>query len=97
MRKILILLLCIFGLTICYPQVRNVRVNMPSRVSVQKSSDYTVCVLDSTISKYITMYYRDSTLYINSSIELTDPVKIRITSPDSLSITTGRNYKIVRR
>ena len=97
MRKILILLLCIFGLTLCYPQVRNVRVNMPSKVFVHKGDDFSVCVLDSTVSKYITMCYRDSTVYINSSVELVDPVKIRITSPDSLSITTGRNYKIVKR
>ena len=97
MRKILILLLCIFGLTLCYPQVRNVKVNVPSRVLVHRGSDYTICVLDSTVSKYITMCYRDSTLYINSSVELTDPIKIRITSPDSLSITTSRNFKINRR
>ena len=96
MRKILILLLCIFGLTLCYPQVRNVKISVPSKVLVKRDSNYTVCILDPTISKYITMYYRDSTLYINSLVELTDPIKIRITSPDSLSITTSRNFKIVK-
>ena len=96
MRKILILLLCIFGLTFSYPQVRNVKVNVPSRVVVNRDDNYSVCILDSTASKYITMYYKDSTLYINSSVELTEPIKIRITTPDSLNITAGRFYKINR-
>jgi hypothetical protein len=97
MRKILILLLCIFGLSFGYTQVKNVKVNVPSNVIVTKGDDYTVCVMDSSISKYITMRYKDSTLYINSLVELIEPIKIRIVTPDSLSITTNRNHKITRR
>jgi hypothetical protein len=97
MRKILILLLCIFGLSFGYTQVKNVKINVPSNVIVTKGDNYTVCVIDSFISKYITMRYKDNTLYINSLIELSEPIKIRIITPDSLSITTNRNYKLLRR
>ena len=96
MKKILILLLCLFTLSI--GQIRSespikfVKVNVPT-----KGDNYTVCVMDSSVSKYITMRYKDSTLYINSSVELIEPIKIRIVTPDSLSITTNRNYKITRR
>lgn len=96
MKRILILLLCIFGLTFGYTQVRTVRVNVPSKVIVTQGNDYLVSIPDTTIAKYITMSYKDSILYINSSYELTEPIEIRITTPDSLNITTGRFYRINR-
>ena len=95
MKKKLLILLFIFGLTIGYAQVRNVRINVPSNVTIVNDKDFSVQI-DTIVSKYITMCYKDSTLYINSPYELTEPVKIRITTPDSLSITTGRFYKLIR-
>ena len=101
MKKILILLLCLFTLSIgqirSESPIKSIKVNVPSNIVITKGDNYTVCVMDSSVSKYITMRYKDSTLYINSSVELIEPIKIRIVTPDSLSITTNRNYKITRR
>lgn len=100
MKKILILLLCLFTLSI--GQIRSespikfIKVNVPSRISICYGKPYSVNVLDSTMNKYVTMLYKDSVLYINSMYELEQPLKIRITAPDSLQITTNRNHRIIR-
>lgn len=96
MKKVLILLLCIFSIALSYPQVRTVKVNVPSVITTQRDSIYSVDVLDSTYEKYIIMYEKDSTLYISSTVELPEPIRIRIASPNSLTITPGRNFKISR-
>ena len=100
MRKILILLLCLFTLSI--GQIRSespikfIKVNVPSKISIRYGKSYSVNVLDSTMNKYITMSYKDSVLYINSMYEFEQPLNIRITTPDSLQITTNRNHRIIR-
>lgn len=96
MKKVLILLLCIFSIALSYPQVKTVKVNVPSVITMQRDSVYSVNVLDPEYEKYIIMYEKDSTLFINSTVEITEPIKIRIASPNSLTITPGRNFKISR-
>jgi hypothetical protein len=100
MKKILILLLCIFTLSI--GQIRSespikfIKVNVPSKISICYGKPYSINVLDSTMNKYITMSYKDSVLYITSMYEFEQPLNIRITTPDSLQIITNRNHKIIR-
>lgn len=99
MKKVLILLLCIFSIALSYPQVKTVKtvkVNVPSVITMQRDSIYSVDVLNPVYEKYIIMSEKDSTLYINSTVEITEPIKIRIASPNSLTITPGRNFKISR-
>lgn len=100
MKKLLILLLCIFTLAISQVKpespIKTVKVNVPSKISIQYGKSYSVNLLDSSMNKFVTMYHKDSTLYINSSYELPNPLKIRITTPDSLQITTNRNHEINR-
>ena len=99
MKKILILLLCIFTLAIgqirSESPIKSIKVNVPSKVSIYYGEPYSVSV-DSTMNKYVTMLYKDSVLYINSMYEFEQPLNIRITTPDSLQITTNRNYRIIR-
>jgi len=96
MRKILILFLCLFGITLGFSKVKTVKVNVPSSITIQKGDTYSIDVIDTTMSKYVSMYYRDSILHITGPIDIYEPIKIRITTPDSVSIITGRNYKILR-
>lgn len=100
MKKILILLLCLFMLSIgqikSESPIKSIQVNVPSKIVVCYGKPYSVNVLDSTMNKYIIMSYKDSTLYINSKYELEQPINIRITTPDSLKITTNRNHRIIR-
>ena len=75
MKKILILLLCIFTLSIgqikSESPIKYIKVNVPSKVSIYYGEPYSVSV-DSTMNKYVTMLYKDSILYINSMYELND-------------------------
>lgn len=96
MKKVLILLLCIFSIALSYPQVRTVKVNVPSVITVQRDSTYSAKVLSPMYEKYIIMHEQDSVLYINSTKELTEPIKIRIVSPNSLTIIPERNFKLFR-
>lgn len=99
MKKILILLLCLFTLSIgqihSESPIKSIKVNVPSKVSIYYGKPYSVSV-DSAMNKYVTMLYKDSVLYINSMYEFEQPLNIRITTPDSLQITTNRNHKIIR-
>jgi hypothetical protein len=100
MKKILILLLCLFTLSIgqihSESPIKYIKVNVPSKVSICYGKPYSVNVLDSTMNKYVTMSYKDSVLYINSIYEFEQPLNIRITTPDSLQILTNRNHRIIR-
>jgi hypothetical protein len=97
MKKILILLLCLFTLSIGRSEspIKFIKVNVPSKISVCYGKSYSVSV-DSTMNKYVTMSYKDSVLYINSMYEFEQPLNVRITTPDSLQITTNRNHRIIR-
>lgn len=99
MKKILILLLCIFTLSIgqikSESPIKSVKVNVPSKIIIYYGKSYSVNV-DSAMNKYVTMLYKDSVLYINSKYELGQSLNIRITTPDSLQITTNRNHRIIR-
>ena len=100
MKKILILLLCMFTLSIgqikSESPIKFVKVHVPRNISICYGKTYSVNVLDSPMHKYITMSYKDSVLYINSMYEFEQPLNIRITTPDSLQITTNRNHRIIR-
>lgn len=99
MKKILILLLCIFTLSIgqikSESPIKSIKVNVPSKISIYYGKSYSVNV-DSAMNKYVTILYKDSVLYINSKYELGQSLNIRITTPDSLQITTNRNHRIIR-
>lgn len=103
MRKFILLLLCVFSLT-AYTQIdtfKTIRVNMPSRVVVRTDSIQSVHVPDTTISKYLNIHVCDGTLHINYAKPyyrelFKEPIKFRILTPDSVYITTSRDYIINR-
>ena len=105
MKKILILLLCIFSLSFGYTQVdtfKNVKVDVPSVIIIKPDTVHSVYVPDTTISKYLNIHVCDGTLHIGyvrpyyRELMKEMPIKMRITTPDSLHITTSRNYKRIR-
>ena len=70
MKRILLILLCVFSLTFAYTQIdtfKTVKVDIPSYVVVRTDSIKSVYVPDTTISKYLNIHVCDGTLYINYS------------------------------
>ena len=104
MKKILLTLLCVFSLTFAYTQIdtfKTVKVDIPSHVVVRTDSIKSVYVPDTTISKYLNIHVCDGTLYINYLKQyyhelLKEPIKLRISTPDSVNIITSRHYIIKR-
>lgn len=105
MKKLLILLLCIFSLSFGYTQVdtfKKVKVDVPSVIMIKPDTIHSVCVPDTTISKYLNIHVCDGTLHIGyvkpyyRELMKEIPIKMRITTPDSLHITTSRDYKRIR-
>lgn len=105
MKKLLILLLCIFSLSFGYTQVdtfKKVKVDVPSVIMIRPDTIHSVYVSDTTISKYLNIYVYDGTLHIGyvkpyyRELMKNIPIKMRITTPDSLHITTSRDYKRIR-
>lgn len=102
MKKLILLLLCIFSLSFAYTQVdtfKNVKINVPSIVYIKPDTIHSVQFADTTLTKYLIVNVCDGTLHINylkphyHEMLKQTPIKMRITTPDSLHITTGRNYK----
>ena len=105
MKKLLILLLCIFSLSFGYTQVdtfKKVKVDVPSVILIKPDSVHSVYVPDTTMAKCLNIEVCDGTLYINYAkpyyreLMKEIPIKMRITTPDSLHITTSREYKKIR-
>jgi hypothetical protein len=105
MKKLLILLLCIFSLSFGYTQVdtfKKVKVDVPSVIMIRPDTIHSVYVPDTTISKYLNIQVCDGTLHISyvkpyyRELMKNIPIKMRITTPDSLHITTSRDYKRIR-
>lgn len=101
MKKIFILLLCVFSLLIGYSQsFKTVKIGVPSKIVIKSDTVQTVTLADSTYMKYLNIYVKDSVLRIGCSHYLeifeSNPVKIRISTPDSLELITNRNFKIIR-
>lgn len=105
MKKLLILLLCIFSLSFGYTQVdtfKKVKVDVPSVIMIRPDTIHSIYVPDTTLSKYLNIYVYDSTLHIEyvkpyyRELMKEIPIKMRITTPDSLHITTSRDYKRIR-
>lgn len=105
MKKILILLLCIFSLSLGYTQVdtfKKVRVDVPSVILVKPDTIHSICIPDTTLAKCLNIHVCGGTLHINYAkpyyreLMREIPIKMRITTPDSLHITTSRDYVKVR-
>ena len=105
MKKLILLLLCIFSLSLGYTQVdtfKKVRVDVPSVILVRSDTIHSICVPDTTLAKCLSVHICDGTLYINYSrpyyreLMKEIPIKMRITTPDSLHITTSKDYRKVR-
>jgi hypothetical protein len=105
MKKLILLLLCIFSLSFGYTQIdtfKKVKVDVPSVILIKPDSVHSVYVPDTTLAKCLNVYVYDGTLYINylkpyyRELMKEIPIKMRITTPDSLHITTGRDYRKLR-
>lgn len=104
MKKILVLLLCIFSLTFGYTQIdsfKTIKLNVPSHVTVKTDTLREVYVPDTLMSKCLNVYVHDSILHIDYTKPyyheiLKEPIKMRISTPDSVNITTTRYYIMKR-
>lgn len=101
MKKIFILLLCVFSLLIGYSQsFKTVKIGVPSKIMIKSDTVQTVTLTDSTYLKYLNIYVKDSVLHIGCPHYLevfkSTPAKIRISTPDSIELITDRNFKIIR-
>lgn len=104
MKKVLILLLCIFSLSFGYTQVdsfKTIKMNVPSYVTVKTDSIRSVYVPDTLMSKYLNIYVRDSILHVDYTKPyyhdiMKEPIRMRIYTPDSVNITTTRYYIMKR-
>lgn len=104
MKRILLILLCVFSLTFAYTQIdtfKTVKVSVPSYVVVRSDSTKSVYVPDTTMSKYLNIHVCDGTLHINYLKPyyhelLKEPIKIRISTPDSINIVVPKHYIIKR-
>ena len=105
MKKLILLLLCVFSLSFGYTQIdtfKKVRVDVPSVILIKPDSVHSVYVPDTTLAKCLNVHVCDGTLYINylrpyyRELMKEIPIKMRITTPDSLHITTSRDYRKFR-
>lgn len=104
MKKILVLLLCIFSLSFGYTQIdsfKTIKLNVPSHVTVKTDTLREVYVPDTLMSKCLNVYVHDSILHIDYTKPyyheiLKEPIKMRISTPDSVNITTTRYYIMKR-
>ena len=104
MKKILVLLLCIFSLSFGYTQIdsfKTIKLNVPSHVTVKTDTLRKVYVPDTLMSKCLNVYVHDSILHIDYTKPyyheiLKEPIKMRISTPDSVNITTTRYYIMKR-
>lgn len=105
MKKLILLLLCIFSLSLGYTQVdtfKKVKVDVPSVIYIKPDTIHSIYVPDTTLSKYLNIHVCDGTLHIGYNkpyyreLMKEIPIKMRITTPDSLHITTSREYKKIR-
>lgn len=104
MKKILVLLLCIFSLSFGYTQIdsfKTIKLNVPSYVTVKTDTLREVYVPDTSMFKCLNIYVRDSILHIDYTKPyyheiLKEPIKMRISTPDSVNITTTRYYIMKR-
>ncbi len=105
MKKLILLLLCIFSLSFGYTQVdsfKTAKIDVPSIVLIKPDTVHSVQVPDTTLAKYLNIYVQDSVLYVKylkpyyRELLKENQIKMRITTPDSLHITTGREYKKIR-
>ena len=104
MKKILVLLLCIFSLTFGYTQIdsfKTIKLNVPSYVTVKTDTLREVYVPDTLMSKCLNIYVRDSILHVDYTKPyyhevMKEPIRMRISTPDSVNITTSRHYIMKR-
>lgn len=105
MKKLILLLLCIFSLSFGYTQIdtfKKVKVDVPSVILIKPDSVHSVYVSDTTLAKCLNIHVCDGTLHIGymkpyyRELMKEIPIKMRITTPDSLHITTGRDYRKLR-
>lgn len=104
MKKVLILLLCIFSLSFGYTQIdsfKTIKMNVPSYVTVKTDTLREVYVPDTLMSKCLNIYVRDSILHVDYTKPyyheiMKEPIRMRIYTPDSVNIITSKNYKITR-
>lgn len=104
MKKIVILLLCIFSMSFGYTQIdsfKTIKMNVPSYVTLKTDTVREVFVPDTLMFKCLNIYVRDSILHIDYTKPyyheiLKEPIKMRISTPDSVNITTTRHYIMKR-
>lgn len=101
MKKLILLLLCIFSLSFGYTQIdtfKKVKVDVSSVILIKPDSVHSVYIPDTTLAKCLNIHVYDSTLHIGyikpyyRELMKDIPIKMRITTPDSLHITTSRDY-----
>ena len=75
--------------------------DIPSYLVVRTDTTTSVYIPDTTITKYLNIHVCDGTLHVNYAKPyyyelLKEPIKLRISTPDSVNIITSRRYTITR-